>query len=211
MTGTAPEPSNITSLRTLLSDVIAPVLCPRDASALRPDLPQRAIEVLDGVGDLEARWDEISRLADDPRSMAAIGSRFAADDRVVKRGRTIAFHFGGERSFAPPAKGAAAGLGITLKAEGSLALEFRSGAEKFDDPVVHKRFLSVAGSLPRAAATDILAAAVLPQTSALLGVNTPLKATLMGFPFSLRFGVVVAHEGRLRFFAAGPIVKEIPL
>ncbi len=211
MTGTNGETSDTTALRALLSDVIVPVLFPGAASALPPDLPRRAIEVLDSVGDLEARWDEIAGLLDDSRSTAAIVSGFAADDRLVKTGRTVAFHLRGKRSFTPPATGAAANLGISLSAEGSLALEFRSGAETFDDPAVHKRFIAVGKSLPRTAPTDILAAAVLPQTSALLGVNTPLKVNLLGFPFSLRFGIVVADRGRIRLFAAGPVVKEIPL
>lgn len=218
MTGTNRDASDTAGLRALLSDVVIPVLFPGDASTLPPDLPRRAIEVLDRVGDLEVRWDEIVGILDNPDSLpgstepiAALGRNFAADDSLAKAGRTVAFRLSGKRSIAPPAKGAAARLGITLSAEGSLTLEFRNGDEEFDDPTVHKRFLAVRKSLPEAAPTDILAAAVLPQTGTLLGVNTPLKVNLFGLPFSLKFGIVVADRGRIRLFAAGPVVKEIPI
>ena len=74
-----------------------------------------------------------------------------------------------------------------------------------------RRFEKTRAALPAAADGDILAAAVLPQKKSLLGVATPVKAVAAGIPFSLRFAVLLSEGGRIRLFAAGPLVKEIPL
>jgi len=211
MTGAERDARENTALGALLTDVILPILFPGSGVAMPPDLPRRSIEVLDRVGDLEVGWEKIARILGDSEMLAATGRNFRAGDTLAKTGRTVTLRLSGGRTFTPPAHGAAAGLGISLSAEESLVLEFRSGAEVFEDGAVQKRFLAARRSLPAAAADDILAAAVLPQTSALFGVNTPLKANLFGFSFSLRFGIVLAERGRIRLFAAGPMVKEIPL
>ena len=59
--------------------------------------------------------------------------------------------------------------------------------------------------------TGLLSVAVLPQRKKLLSVETPLQVEFMGLPFSLRFLIARFIEGKVRLFAAGPMVKEIPL
>jgi len=197
-----PDPAR---LKSLFIDVIAPVLLPGREQDLPPDLPRRALEILDRIGDLEARGGEILGLLEDEGFAERAGGLIGAGDVVMKEGRTVTFRIDGRRDIDIPRSPAA------LYIEGPFALEFRSAAETFADAGVQSRFRSALGSLPALDPADILAAAVLPQTRTLLGVGTPVKVSLLGIPFSLRFGILAAQAGRLRLFAAGPLVKEVPL
>jgi hypothetical protein len=197
--------SNSARLKSLFVDVIAPILLPGRQASLAPDLPRRALEVLDGIGDLEATGDEILSILEEQGAAGRAGGLLAGGDVIAKSGRTVSFRISGSRAIDLP------GSPVSIRIEGPFALEFRSAAESFEDRDVQSRFESARASLPDAEGADILAAAVLPQTKTLLGVGTPLRASLLGIPFCLRFGILLSRAGRLRLFAAGPIVKEVPL
>ncbi len=192
-------------LKSLFEEVVAPILMPENLDHLPPDLPRRALETLDRIGDLEARGDEILALLGPGEATRTVGRFLSGKDSVTKRGRTLSFELASKRTLAAPS-----GV-VRLEAERSFSLEFRSGAEGFGDPNVRKRFEAARENLPDLAPEDVLAAAVLPQEKALIGVNTPLRFGLMGIsiPLCLRFTILAAGQGRLRLFAAGPIVKEI--
>lgn len=197
--------SDTARLKTLLVDVIAPILLPGGSTALAPDLPRRALEALDRIGDLEARGSEVLRLLEEEGNAGRAAGLLAGDDVVVKSGRSLSFRISGRRDIDIPRSP------VSIAIEGPFALEFRSAGEGFADAGVQARFESARASLPDADPRDVLAAAVLPQTKTLLGVSTPLRASLLGIPFSLRFGILVSLAGRLRLFAVGPVVKEVPL
>jgi hypothetical protein len=185
--------------------VISPLLFPEGKGGLPADLPRRAIEILDRVGDIRARGSDILPLCAGSRVAAQVGDFLHGDDGFVKSGRTLSFRLTGGREISRPDSA----VGISLG--GSFDLEIRNANEEFTDAAVRQRFEEVRESLPDIDPIDILAAAVLPQRKTILGVSTPLKAVVFGLPFSLRFGVLVADRGQLRAFAAGPFVKEISL
>jgi hypothetical protein len=192
-------------LKTLFLDVIAPILLPGGSAALPPDLPRRALEALDQIGELEAQGGELLRLLEEEGAAGRLEGLLAEDDTIAKSGRTVAFRISGSREIDVPRSPVSIGI------EDCFALEFRNAGESFEDSAVQARFRSACASLPDAVPKDILAAAVLPQKKTLLGVSTPLRASVLGIPFSLRFGILVSLAGRLRLFAAGPLVKEVPL
>jgi len=197
--------SDTTRLKSLFVEVIAPILLPGRLAALPPDLPRRALDVLDRIGDLEAKGGELLRLLEEEGAAGRAAGLLAEDDVITKSGRTVAFRISGRRNIDIPRSP------VSMSVEGPFTLEFRSAAESFEDAGVQSRFRSACASLPDADPGDILAAAVLPQKKTLLGVGTPLRAGLLGIPFSLRFGIILSRSGRLRLYAAGPFVKEVPL
>jgi len=203
------DESRSTRLAALFKDVVLPVLLPGDGSALSANLPRRALEVLDRVGDIEATGREILDLV--AAEAALTGELLRLDqflkpgDAFTKKDRTIAFQINDRRNLSDPSNG------IGLSVEDSFELEFHGMGEIFDDVDVDQRYRSVREGISDLAADSLLAVAVLPQKKTLLGVDTPLKINVLGLPFSLRFGILAAEGEKLRFFAAGPFVKEIPL
>lgn len=192
-------------LRLLVSDVIAPILFPGGEMSPAPDLPRRAVDVLDRVGDLEVRGSVILELLEGKVDMNRARQILAPEDVISKSGRRITFGLKDRRKLTDSQRRGG------LHAEGPFDIEFRSAAEEFSEPEVQARFVSALKHLPEAGAADILAAAVLPQTRTLLSVKTPLKVNVMGLQASLRFGILISDRGRLKLFAVGPIVKEVTL
>jgi hypothetical protein len=190
-------------MRLLVSEVIAPILFPDGARNPPPDLPRRAIEVLDRIGDLEVRGSVVLKLLEGKVDMDRARQTLDPEDVVSKSGRRISFGLKEGRNLTDSYRGGG------LHAEGPFDIEFRNAAEEFSNPEVQARFVSALKHLPEAEAADILAAAVLPQTKTLMSVKTPLNVSVMGLKASLRFGILIADHGRLKLFVIGPIVKEI--
>jgi hypothetical protein len=193
----------------ILKHVLEPFLQGKALNLPGIDLAGHALQTLDRVADFSLSGASLLRSPALAGYAPVLEKMVKAEDRVTKKGRILQFHIASARRL----KIGPAALSAAI--EGPFSLAFSTAGQGFADSAVAERLRKAVSSLPGLSpappAREILVAAVLPQHKKMLGVHTPLAIEVMGMRFSLRFFLAFFHQSRLRLFAAGPTVREIPI
>jgi hypothetical protein len=170
--------------------------------------PREALDALDRIEDFALAGADITDSEALKEHADLLEMLLRPEDRIEKQGRRLFFHLETPRRIDWP------GLPLKGSIEESFHLEFRLEDQPFDDPEVDQRkqkaLDAAARDLGEGASEEVLIVGVLPQTKRWTGVYTPLGVEL-GLRLSLRFLIAFFFGDRIRLFAAGPMVKEIPL
>ncbi|MHC4944183.1 MAG: hypothetical protein ACYTG7_14310 [Planctomycetota bacterium] len=195
-------------LNEVFEKIVKPFVLGMGGGAGPMPTPRETLDALDRIEDFTLAGSDVaaSELLKDQAGLLEILLR--SEDRIEKRGRRLLFHIQNARSLDLP------GMPFKGSIEESFSLDFRLATDPFGDPDVEERkqkaLRSKAQDLKQIPSENVLIAAVLPQKKRWTGLYTPIGVEF-GIRLSLRFLIAAFFGDRIRLFAAGPTVLEIPI